>query len=64
MDIKKDMYEIGVVANPDKSGVLITVDGETHEADGFEFGAPLGTGFAVRKITRVELVPATPASRW
>jgi hypothetical protein len=61
---KPEMYEISVKPAIG-SMVKITVDGVEHEAEGFEFAAPLGTGLAVRKITRVELVPTEPIrNKW
>jgi hypothetical protein len=56
---KPETYDISVLPNPAGTGVIVEIDGKKQGADGFEFSAPLGTGFAVREVVRVELVPET-----
>lgn len=56
-NVQPEMYQINVKPGTDGGQVRIVIDGEEQVADGFEFAAPVGTGFAVKRIVRMELVP-------
>lgn len=56
-------FEVKVRPTSD-STVLVSVNGEEHESDGFEFSAPFGAGLRVRKITRIELEEMEPPKTW
>ena len=56
-----DTYEVFVrptyEQHSGKGQLIIMVNGEETVGDAFEFVAPIGVGIAVRKVTRIELVP-------
>lgn len=53
----EDKYVIQINPGTEAGQLRATVDGEDSIINSFEFVAPVGTGFNVRRVMRVELVP-------